>query len=97
MTAIPFPPRGAGRVLAEAMAAALAAAEAEAARLRPVLFEPWGALALDTAPALRVEAAALDAAAPILRALTADPAMVRIIAHGMAAEALIRLRKRGAA
>jgi hypothetical protein len=44
-----------------------------------------------------VEQAAADAASPILRGLTADPKMVGIIALGMAAEVMIRLRKRGVA
>jgi hypothetical protein len=97
MAAVPFPPRGAGKVLADALAAAVTAAEAEAERQRGALREPWGAPAWDPRPALRVEQAAADAASPILRGLTADPKMVGIIALGMAAEVMIRLRKRGVA
>ena len=93
----PFPPRHAGKVLAEAMSAADAAAAAEAARLRHLLLEPWGGRSMDPGARAAVEAAALSAALPILRGLTSDPAMREIVAHGMAAEAMIRLGKRGAA
>jgi hypothetical protein len=96
---VPFPPRDAGRVLAEAMAAAEQAAIEEAARRAHDLRSPWGGDRLGErcdAPVL-VAQAALNAAAPLLRNLTSDPRMVEIVAAGMAEEAMIRLRKRGAA
>ena len=91
MSVMPFPPRHAGAVLAQAMAAADAAAGAQADRQQSVSSLPWS-----VAPELLSEQAALTAAMPILRGLIADPAMVAIVAHGMATEALLRLRKRGA-
>lgn len=89
---IPFPPRAAGRDLDRALAAALDAGGAEAARLaRP------GAAALGPVAEALIEQAALKAALPIVSGLTSDPAMAGIVAHGIAAEVLIRLRKAGAA
>ena len=64
------------------------------------LFEPWGAR---VGNAIRLEAEqetaiqAMRAAAPFLRKVTSDEEMVAILAHGMADETMIRLRKRGAA
>lgn len=100
MTVIPFPPRHAASLLAEALQAACEAAAETASRRHGDLFEPWGA---PVGNAIRLEAEqeivcmAMRAAAPFLRKLTGDEEMVSILAHGMADEAMIRLRKRGAA
>ena len=100
MTSIPFPPRHAGAVLEAAMRAADAAASDAAEQRRDDLFTPWGARgrggAADQAE-IAIMGAALHAAAPLIRGLTADAAMVDVVAHGMAEEAMTRLRKRGAA
>ena len=85
MSLVSFPPRDAGPVLARALAKAEAAGAHEAAQRR----------ATDS-PCL-VEQAALDAAMPDLRLLTSDPVMVGVLAHAMASEVMIRLRKRGLA
>ena len=87
------------RALAAAMAAAERAAGEEAKRRAAELFTPWGApdFALAREAELFVRTAAVNAALPMLRRLTPDYAMREIIAHGMAEEALIHLRKRGAA
>ena len=99
MSALPFPPRHAGSVLAAAMDAAEQAGAEEAARRAGELFWPWGGRFHDheSNAGLFIQQAALDAASPLLRGLTADAAMVDIVAHGMAEEVMIRLRKRGAA
>jgi hypothetical protein len=100
MSVIPFPPRHAAEVLAEALKAACEAASATAFRRHGDLFEPWGAR---VGNAIRLEAEqetamqAMQAASPFLRKVTRDEEMVAILAHGMAEEAMIRLRKRGAA
>lgn len=97
MSVVPFPPRDAGPVLARAMEAAAAAAKATIARTRPN-NDPW--LVLCAVPPLDEETirlAAISASLPIIAGLTADPAMQAIVAHGMAVEAMIRLRKAGAA
>lgn len=95
MTVLPFPPRDAGRVLEAAMTAAMAAAVDEAERLNlsgmPVRMPG------EVDPILLVELVALEAAIPVLRGLTSDPAMVDIVAHGMVTEVITRLHKRGLA
>jgi len=108
-TAIPFPPRGAGPVLQQALEAAEAAGQAEATRLLPtpltatgrpdyaaLLFKPSAGRDYGAPVETLVEQAALMAAIPDLRQLTDDEAMIDILALGIAAEVMIRLRKRGA-
>lgn len=96
---IPFPTRDAGRVLAEAMEAACRAAEAtadvEKARLaaEPHSRFAWSSAELD----LICQQAAVNAASPIVRLLTTDPYVLEAVCHGFSEEAMIRLRKRGAA
>jgi hypothetical protein len=90
-----FPPRDAGRVLDAALAAAMAAGEAEAEERKAEIFTPWGAH--HPMAGEWVRGAAANAAALILQNLTADPNMVSIVAFGMAEEVMIRLRKRGVA
>ena len=92
---IAFPPRDAGQVLAQALAAAAAAGEAEAQRRQHETLTPWGGR--DPTAAEWVRAASLEAAKPILRSLTADTEMVSIVAFGLAEDVMIRLRKRGLA
>lgn len=89
MSVVPFPPRDAGRVLADALAAAIAAGNAETLKRGCEVGQSPHRAAAEIA----IEHAALNAAAPILRGLTADPRMVEIVALGMAAEVMIRLRK----
>lgn len=98
MNVMAFPPRDAGRILESAMRAADAAAGEQATLHHREQLMPWGTrdiAALMDEEVCRV--AALRAAMPILTALTADEDMILIVAHGMAEEAMIRLRKRGAA
>jgi hypothetical protein len=95
-TVTAFPPRSAGRVLADALDAAFAAADAEAKTQHARLIEPWCAPSPDPAPRILVEQAAYTAAAAVLHDLTADRRMVDIVAAGMAVEAVARLRKAGA-
>ena len=97
MSVHPFPPRDAGRVLAAALDAAERAGADEAARRARDIFEPWGGRTDCMMAEGAIRGAALHAAAPLLHGLTADPLMVGILAHGMADEVMIRLRKRGAA
>jgi len=108
---IAFPPRGAGPVLQQALEAAEAAGQFEASRLLPTPLTPTGrpdyaALLFKPSrrrdygaglqPEARVEHAAAMAAIPKLRQLTDDKAMIAVLAHGLAAEVMSRLRKRGA-
>lgn len=95
MKAIPFPPRDAGPVLARAMEAAEAAGGDAVREWASHPWDPWGAA--DTRPDLVIQHRAMIAATPILRLLTADEAMVDILASGLATEVMVRLRKRGAA
>lgn len=98
MKVLAFPPREAGRVLDSAMRAADAAASEQATLHHREQAMPWGTR--DIATLMDEECcrlAALRAARPILEALTADEDIIRVVAHGMAEEAMTRLRKRGAA
>ena len=110
-TAISFPPRGAGPLLQQALEAAEGAGQAEATRLLPTPLTPKGRpdyAALLFKPSRRrdcrdflqaealVERAAAMAAIPKLRQLTDDEATIAVLAHGLAAEVMSRLRKRGA-
>lgn len=90
MNIIFFPPRDAGRVLAEALSAAIAAGNAEAVK-RSAEIGRRGLI--ENVPELAIEQAALTAAAQILGALTSDQRMVGIVALGMASEVMVRLRK----
>jgi hypothetical protein len=75
-----------------------AAESAAATAIPPPSPHPWAALC---APPLlddrAIQQAALMAALPIVGELTSDPHMAAIVAHGMAEEAMIRVRKRGPA
>lgn len=98
MTVMAFPPRDAGRTLDSAMRAAEAAAGKQATQRHREQQSPWGTRDIATLMDEEVwRVAALRAASPILAALTADADMIQILAHGMAEEAVIRLRKCGAA
>lgn len=92
-TIVAFPPRDAGRVLDAALAAAVAAGNAETVRRSVELGRRRH---FDNRPEIAIEQAALMAAVPILRSLTSDNRMVEIVALGMAAEVMSRLRKAGA-
>lgn len=96
--AIPFPPRGAGPVLQQALEAAEAAGQAEATRLQRELFMPGGGRDYEGGDQARlvVEQAAFMAAMPGLRLLTSDSKMIAIMAHGIATEVMSRLWKRWA-
>jgi hypothetical protein len=92
----PFPPRAAGAVLEAAMKAAMdAAGEALRARRARSDSEPWRKRRPDGSCTARlsVEQAALMAALPLLREVSLSADMPRIIATGMAQEAIVRLRK----
>lgn len=98
MTVHPFPPREAGRLLAAALGAAERAGSAEADRRKDDLFAPGGLRRIGSEVSeISVMQAALNAALPLLRGLTSDARMAEIVAHGMAEEVMLRLRKRGAA
>jgi hypothetical protein len=90
-----FPPRDAGRVLDAALAAAMAAGEAEVEKRKAEILTSWGAY--HPMASEWVCGAAAEAAAPILQNLTADPNMISIVAFGMAEEVMLRLRNRGVA
>jgi hypothetical protein len=99
MSLVSFPPRDAGPILARALVRAEAAGVAEAARLASEIWGPWGGrrpIQDAPDPVGFVERAALNAAVPDLRLLTTDAGMVSSLAHGVAEEVMIRLRKRGA-
>jgi hypothetical protein len=97
MNVMAFPARDAGRILENAMRAADAAAGEQATLHHREQLMPWGTRDIATLVDEEVSrVAALRAAKPILEALTADEDMVQIVAYGMAEEAMIRLRKRGA-
>jgi hypothetical protein len=97
-TAIPFPPRGAGPVLQQALEAAEAAGQAEATRLQRELFMQGGGRDYEGGLQARwaVEQAAVMAAMPGLRLLTSDGKMVDILAYGIATEVMSHLWKRWA-
>jgi len=90
---VAFPPRDAGRVLAAALTAALAAGDAETIKRSVELSRRRS---YDLGPEIAIEQAALMAAVSILRDLTSDVRMVEIVALGMAAEVMGHLRKAGA-
>jgi hypothetical protein len=89
---IPFPPRSAGAVLDAALKAAMdAASEA----LLQQQIQPWRKTRFGghSSAHIQLEQVALMAALPPLRTITSSAEMTRVIAHGMAAEVMIRLRK----
>jgi hypothetical protein len=93
---VPFPPRSAGAVLDAAMKAAMDAATAALRQQQMRLeAEPWRnrGFGAHTKDPMQIEQAALMAALPLLRDITSSSQMASIVAHGMASEAMIRLRK----
>jgi hypothetical protein len=93
---IPFPPRSAGAVLNAALRAAVAAASG-AMRLQQMQAkaEPWrdrGYGGRSKMP-IQIEQAALTAALPVLKTITTNDYMARLIAQAMATTAVDRVRK----
>lgn len=88
MSVVAFPPRDAGRVLAAALDAAIAAADATAQRL---VNDPWSQT-FEAVEGLRL--LAYEAAKPLIEQLTTDARVLDVVCWGMASEALTQMHKR---